>query len=103
MVVETLYFGTERPGGVVTAQEWEQFLGEELTSRFPDGLTVIGANGQWRDRKGEIEKEHSHVVQVVHPDSPAKDAAIRAVVDGYKHRFQQEAVMRVRGTSCVSF
>lgn len=104
LVVDTLYFGTVRPaGGVVSDEEWQQFLAEAVTARFPDGLTVIGANGQWRDKSGTIEREGSRVVQIAHPDSAAPDAAIGVIVDAYKHRFQQEAVMRVRSMACVSF
>ena len=36
----TLYFGLARPKGAVTELEWQLFLRDEVTSRFPDGLTV---------------------------------------------------------------
>ncbi len=29
-------------------------LAAEVTPRFPDGLTVVEAGGQWRDGKGAI-------------------------------------------------
>jgi hypothetical protein len=105
LVVDTLYFGTERPdgGARVSNDEWQQFLAEAVTARFPDGLTVVEANGQWRDKSGAIEREGSHVVQIAHPDAADRDAAIHAVVDAYKQRFHQEAVMRVRSQACVSF
>ena len=36
----TLYFGLARPKGAVTELEWQIFLRDEVTARFPDGLTV---------------------------------------------------------------
>jgi hypothetical protein len=36
--LDTLYFGTQKPeGGVVSDAEWQQFLSDEITSRFPSG------------------------------------------------------------------
>jgi Protein of unknown function (DUF3574) len=102
-IVESLYFGTHKPGGEVTPAEWNAFLAEVVTSRFPDGLTVWSAAGQWRGESQAIEREPSYVVQIAHADSPERDTAIRAIVAEYERRFQQEAVMRVRSATCVSF
>ena len=44
---DTLYFGTGKPdGSVVTAAEWQQFLHDEVTPRFP-GFTHWEAHGSW--------------------------------------------------------
>lgn len=34
---------------MVSDEDWRAFLAAEVTPRFPDGLTVIDAAGQWRD------------------------------------------------------
>ena len=39
-VQDTLYFGTGKPNGVVTREEWARFLEAIVTPRFPQGLTV---------------------------------------------------------------
>lgn len=100
-----LYFGTERPGGAtVTDAEWAAFLDEEVTPRFPDGLTVLTGNGQWRNSKGVVTKETSAVLVILYEPSAEKDAAIEDIRAAYKDRFDQESVMRVdAGTQCVSF
>ena len=36
-------------GEVVDDVAWNTFLGDAVTPRFPDGLTVLDAQGQWRD------------------------------------------------------
>jgi hypothetical protein len=102
-VSELLYFGTERPGGAVTPEEWSEFLREVVTPRFPEGLTVWPASGQWRSADGAITHEASHVLNLVHPETAAAESAVRAIVTEYKNRFRQEAVLRVKGDACVSF
>src|SRR3546814_6622081 len=68
-----LYFGTQRPGGApVTAAEWAGFLDEEVTPRFPDGLTVLEGNGQWRNSKGVITRETATVLVILYEPAAGK-------------------------------
>ena len=102
-VHDTLYFGTSRPLGAVTDDEWTRFLEDVVTPRFPQGLTASGASGQWRSTEGSIVREPAHVLQLVHPDDMADERSVTDIVASYKARFQQEAVLRVRACACVSF
>lgn len=101
-VEDTLYFGTQRPNGVVTTDEWSHFLGEVVTPRFPRGLTVVDASGQWLSASGTPVRESTHFLQLVHPDDAADDALVAGVVSEYKGRFAQESVLRVKVQACVS-
>ena len=104
LVRETLYFGRNRPdGGTVTDGEWRTFLDQVLTPRFPAGLTIVTATGQWRGRSGTVEQERSHVVTVFHAAGDAARQAIHEVTQEYKRRFQQEAVLRERAPTCAAF
>lgn len=102
VIQDLLYFGTERPTGRVTADDWARFLGETVTPRFPAGLTTWQASGQWRSATGAVIHETSNVVSLVHPDSASAESAVQALVASYKARFQQEAVLRVRSYACMS-
>jgi hypothetical protein len=103
-VSDALYFGLSKPaGGVVTDAEWEAFLRDVVTPRFPDGLTVWTARGQWRGADGAVAREESRVVQLLHRPSAAADSSIVAIVAEYRSRFAQEAVMRVRSRAEVTF
>jgi hypothetical protein len=102
-VVDSLYFGTAMPGGSVSQQDWQSFLAEVITPRFPEGLTAWAAAGQWRNAAGELQKEESYVLHVVHGDEAKYDAAVHDIVQVYKSRFHQEAVLRVRTPTCISF
>ncbi len=101
-VGDALYFGMARPGGVVTPEEWQQFVAGEVTPRFPAGFTQWQASGQWISKDGELEREPSRVVYVVHPDDRHSEDAIHDIIERYRRQFQQEAVLRVRTTVCAS-
>ena len=104
MVRDTLYFGRNRPnGGIVREAEWRRFLNEIITPRFPDGLTVVKATGQWRNASGQIEREASEVVTVLHARDPTAGNKISEIVAAYTKRFSQEAVLRERTATCARF
>ena len=63
---DTLYFGTSKPGAAVSVAEWSDFLWSVVTPRFPQGFTAWQAYGQWKADKGEIRREVSYVVSIVH-------------------------------------
>jgi len=97
---EGLYFGTETPSGHVTPEEWTQFLSETVTPRFPEGFSSWQASGQWRSASGQIIREPSYVLSLIHPDDQVPNKAVQEIVASYKTRFQQEAVLRVKTTVC---
>jgi hypothetical protein len=100
---DSLYFGTAKTNGVVTTEDWAEFLGNTVTPRFPQGLTSSRASGQWRGPDGEIVREDSHVLQLVHANDALSETAIREVVTTDKTPFQQEAVLRIRAHAGASF
>ena len=101
-VQELLYFGTDKPAGRVTPEDWAQFLSETVTPRFPAGLTAWQAAGQWRSASGTVVREPSYVLSLVHPPSTAAETAVAELIASYKARFQQEAVLRVVAHACIS-
>lgn len=101
-IQEVLYFGTQMPSGYVMQEEWTQFLAEVVTPRFPEGLSSWSASGQWRSASGQIVREPSYVVSLIHPDDPTAHRAIQEITTAYKTRFQQEAVLRTRASTCMS-
>ncbi|MDP9601220.1 DUF3574 domain-containing protein [Variovorax sp. NFACC27] len=101
---DTLYFGRAIPsGGQVSDAEWTAFLDATVTPAFPQGLTVIDAAGQWRGVSGDVVRERSKLVVLLHPRSEKDDAAIATIVGVYRQRFAQEAVLQERQAVCVRF
>jgi hypothetical protein len=104
MVRDVLYFGRNRPaGGVVSDPEWQSFLDEVVTPRFPAGLTVVDAKGQWRGESGRVEQERAEILTLFHSGDEVARRAVEEVIREYQRRFQQEAVLRERTHSCTRF
>jgi hypothetical protein len=76
----------------------------EIMSRFPNGLTVFSAAGQWREQAGDkIVREPSKVVQIVLPGQVDDIARLNEIVEAYKRRFKQQSVVMIVRPACVSF
>lgn len=98
------YFGRDKPGGEVTDAEWQGFLNGVLNPRFPDGLTVVDAEGRWRDPgSGKILAERTKLVLIVAQDGPAARQALEAATADYRRRFDQHSVLRVERPVCATF
>ena len=92
-----LYFGTARPDGVVTEADFRGFIDRQVTPRFPDGLTILTGDGQFRSSDGTVIKEQSFVLILLYPldtyDTSSK--RIERIRMLYKDEFDQQSVLRV--------
>jgi hypothetical protein len=96
VLADRLFCGLAIPGGgEVTEAEWRAFIAEEVTPRFPDGLTIWRAEGQWRGADGVIVREPTLVIEILHHHDVRVDRKIIETAEAYRKRFRQEAVMRV--------
>jgi hypothetical protein len=98
-ISDTLYFGTHTPGNPVTASEWNEFL---AASGYRGGATHWIASGAWTSRQGLRIQEAVHVLQIVHREHQPMEHQIARLIAGYRARFRQESVLRVRTPACVS-
>ena len=99
-----LFFGRNvggKPG--VSQADFQKFVDQELTPRFPDGLTVMDGGGQWRGSENQLIREAAKVVLIVLPKKGDTTQRIEAVRSAYKTRFSQDSVLLVTQASCVSF
>ena len=98
-----LYFGLATKGREIGEAEWAAFLNEEVTPRFPDGLSVIDVAGQYRNPAGHIARERSKLLVVVVLDAPVHVPKVQAIVDAYKRQFNQLSVLHVERAICAMF
>ena len=95
-VADRVFFGRAIPGGgSVSEESWVAFLHEVVTPRFPEGLTVWRAEGQWADPRGQLVRESVMVVEVLHLAGSRADSSLTAIAREYRRRFHQGAVLRV--------
>jgi hypothetical protein len=99
-VVADLLFG----GTHVSEASWARFLAAEVTPRFPDGFTVLDANGQWRAPESQkISRERSKLLMIAMPPGADNDERLQKIIEAYKTRFKQQSVGLILRPACVSF
>lgn len=99
-----LFFGLSKPNGsIVTEQDFQLFVDREITPHFPQGLTLLAGYGQFLDKKGTLVKENAKLLILLYPFNKDRNKSIEEIRRAYLKMFQQEAVLRVDGQSCVSF
>src|SRR5476649_2451599 len=87
--------------GAVSDADWASYLAEEVTQRFPDGLTAVDGAGQWRSPSGAISRERSKMLIIVVFDAPAHVPKVQAMIDVYLKRFHQQAVLHTEHAVCA--
>jgi hypothetical protein len=96
VLADRLFCGRTIPGGgVVSDEEWNAFVADFVTPRYPQGLTIWRAEGQWREKDGTLAHEPVMIIEILHPVSLEHDRTINEIAAEYKRRFHQEAVLRV--------
>jgi hypothetical protein len=105
MVTAELFFGRKIGDRIgVSEAAFAGFLAREITPRFPDGLTVVDAKGQWRDSERNVRvREPSKLVLLIFRDEPARRESLGAIAEAYKRQFRQQSVLISLRASCVSF
>ena len=98
-----LFFGQEVGGHMLSDAEWAAFLDTEVTPRFPDGLTVWQAQGQWRPPGGVLAREPSRVMLIELTGAGDERARLDAVIEAYKTRYHQKSVLLVEHGDCIRF
>ncbi len=96
-----LFFGLSiGAAGIVSEAEWQRFTDEEITPRFPAGLTIEDAHGQWKGTSGIARENTKHLIVVLPRGDTGKLEAIRTA---YKSRFHQDSVLLLESRVCGSF
>ena len=111
MLVGELFFGrTIAPayqrdlGATVTDAQWAAFTRDVLTPAFPDGMTRVDAEGQWRDpTTGVIAHQPSTLVIVAAPDTERTRRNLADVMAQYRTQFHQQSVGLILRRDCAAF
>lgn len=102
-----LYFGlglADQPANGVSEQAWRDFLDREVTSRFPDGLSVLDVYGQWQGKQQTTpERLRSKLLVIDYPDTAENRAKVEAIRAAWKQRTGDQSVLRVTQPAEVSF
>jgi hypothetical protein len=99
----TLYFGLSRTGGSISDAEWTGYLRDEVTPRFPNGLTGVGRRRPVARRRLD---HQPRTRQGAAGGARRKSKSLQSLielVDRYKAMFQQESVLWESAGVCAAF
>jgi len=102
MRADRLYLSVPMPPGDGGPDTWGEFVATEIVPRFPDGLTMWPAQGQWKPGGSPNAHAMSWVIDVVHAPDARTEEAFAAVIEAYKRSFASLPVLRVSGDVCAS-
>ena len=98
-----LYFGTAKSDGtVVTEEEFRAFIDQVITPRFPDGLTVLKGDGQFRLDDDTVIKEQSFVVILLYSTETQKESSRRIEVIRQLYLNLHDSTCTTRNRCCAS-
>jgi len=111
-VKSELYFGLGEESGESSRQQtdhiseaqWREFLDREVTPRFPDGLSVLDAYGQWLfSDTGQLHRLRSKVIVIFHENSAQRRNDIEAIRLAWKQATGHQSVLWATTPADVSF
>ncbi len=99
-----LCFGMSTDSGHarIADEQWQQFRDTEISSRFPDGYTVLHGNGYWKSRDVTY-SEPSKILMVAAPDTQATQVKLAEIAAAFARKFKQECVLEIKSPAKVIF
>lgn len=96
-----LFLGA-KPPVKLNDRDLSRFVDQEVTPRFPNGVTVVNGGGQWKGDDNRMIREAAKVVLIVLPAKGDPAAQVEAVRTAYRTKFRQESVVVMPPASCVA-
>lgn len=82
-------------------RDLRRFVDQEITPRFPDGVTVVDGGGQWKGSGNRLIRQASKVVLVVLPAGGDSQGKVEAVRTAYRSKFRQDPPVVLPPPACV--
>lgn len=103
VLVTELVLGTSAQNAAyVGDRDWQQFLVDTVTPRFPDSIASRDGFEQHWDKTGNgIVRQNTKVLTITAENNELTQKKLEEVVLAYKSRFRQNAVMRTDQVACA--
>ncbi len=100
-----LYYGAGlREGRGDYETLWNDYLDNDVTPRFREGLTLLEATGQWRVKEGKKPRRNrSKILILIHEASPDRFDMIEEVREIWKKKSGHRSVLKVTIPAEVSY
>lgn len=99
--VAQLFLGASTTGRL-SERALRRFVDQEVTPRFPDGVSVVDGGPQWTGRNEGLIRDSAKVVLIALPDSGDARARVEAVRDAYRARFGLDSFVAIPPASCMA-
>lgn len=96
-----LFLGAKN-AGALSDRDLRRFVEQEVTPRFPDGVTVVDGGDQWKGSENKMIREAAKVVLVVLPAGGDTHRRVEAVRTAYRTKFKQNPVVVLPPPSCTA-
>ena len=98
-----LFFARNDGKGVaVSDTAFRKFVTDEVSPRFPQGLSVLDGGAQWRGEANKMIRDSAKVVSVALPTGRDASEPLEAVRGAYRTRFKLDSQLQVTEPSCVA-
>ena len=89
-------------GKRVSEDEWQQFLADTVTPRFPAGPTVIDVKGQWQEPGRNVRQEETKMLLGLLDAADGEELRlINKISDEFTGRFHRDPVFRIIHEVCA--
>ncbi len=96
-----LFLGAKAPVRLTDA-DVRRFVDQEVTPRFPDGVSIVDGGGQWKGAENQLIREAAKVVLIVLPPKGDFVPKVEEVRAAYRTRFRQDSVFVAPPSTCVT-
>lgn len=97
-----LFFGRTADAGLIDDAAWDLFRDEVLVPAFPDGMTLLDAEGRSKDTMGAGARPSKVALMIVFDPSGLTEK-MAGVVAAYRERFPGAGALQQRTPTCVTF
>lgn len=90
-----------RPPAKIDPAAIARFVDEEVTPRFPDGVSVVNGGDQWKGAENQIMREAAKVLLIVMPADGGGHRRLEAIRAAYRAKFGQDSAVFLPPPTCT--
>ncbi|MBI1199729.1 MAG: DUF3574 domain-containing protein [Phenylobacterium sp.] len=99
--VAQLFLGASSSGRI-SERALRRFVDQEITPRFPDGVSIVDGGPQWTGKDDVLIRESAKVVLIALPSAGDARAEVEAVRAAYRSRFRLDSFLVMPPPSCMA-
>ena len=99
--IAQLFLGAPSTGRV-SERALRRFVDQEITPRFPDGVSVVSGGPQWTGKSDGLIRDSAKVVLIALPAAGNAHRRVEQVRAAYRARFGLESFVAIPPATCMA-